>query len=326
MTLPVLDLADASPADLLAAFQRHGALLVRDPRLPEPDCDAALAGAAAFFDRPAAEKQALAMSRSPHFRGYSELHNERDWREQIHFGSERPVGPGPEPRLRLQGPNLWPDDSAWRQRMLAYLDGVAGVGRALLGQVARALGIEIGPAGERWLGDDPYLLMKLIGYHPQPAAQPPRRGVAAHLDFSLLTLTLQDDVGGLEVQLPDGAWCPVPRQRGAWLVNVGELLQYVTGNRLAATPHRVVNPSTQRRRCSIPVFLNPSLATTLHAEASPQPWRPAPATAEHIHAVLDPTAPPPALPFGPAEWRRKGENQWCRTCCAMTHPPVVAGS
>ena len=318
MSVPVLDLAAVAPTALLAALQQHGAVLVRDARVPQRTCDAALADAAAFFALPAAAKQALAIARSPHFRGYSEMHNERDWREQIHFGSERVALPAEaSAHWRLQGPNQWPDDAAWRQRMLDYLSGVAAVGRALLGKVAEALGLR----SEAWLGDDPYLLMKLIGYHAQPKASPQRNGVAAHVDFSLVTLTLQDDVGGLEVQRPDGSWCAVPCVRGAWLANVGELLQYVSGNRLVATPHRVVNPSAARSRHSIPVFVNPSLATTLRCEL------PVLATTQsggaHVHAVLNPSTAPRELPFGPAEWRRKGENVWCAVCSAMATRAVL---
>jgi len=313
VSLPVLDVAATAPADLLVALQRHGALLVTDPSLPMARTTTALRDAAAFFDLPAAAKQALAIAHSPHFRGYSEMHNERDWREQIHFGREEPVIPGSEPHGRLQGPNLWPDDVAWALRMREWLHGVERLGVRVLEAIAQALGVASAP----WLGGDPYLLMKLIGYHPQPAATPTRQGVAAHLDFSLVTLTLQDDVGGLQVCDRDGVWHDVPTVPGALLVNIGELLQYTTGNRLVATPHRVVNPSVRRRRVSIPVFVNPSLAATLVPALPPLPLA-APRPTAHVHAVLDPATPPRRLPFGPAEWRRKGENVWCTTCCAAS--------
>lgn len=94
--------------------------------------------------------------------------------------------------------------------------------------------------------------------HAQPHAGAELRGIAAHLDFSLVTLTLQDDVGGLEVRRPDGRWLAVP----------------CAGN-------------------------------------------PPPGDAIHVHAVLAPQEPPATLAFGPAEWRRKGENVWYRACCAV---------
>jgi hypothetical protein len=33
-----------------------------------------------------------------------------------------------------------------------------------------------------------------------------------------------------------------------------------------------------------------------------------------VHQLLDPAAPRKAFVFGHAEWRRKGENCWCRLC------------
>lgn len=314
MSLPVLDVSTASPEVVLTALQGHGAILAVDPSVPASRSDRVLADMRAFFALPDQQKAKLAIARSPHFRGHSRLHNERDFREQIHFGRELPTATDrAEAFWRLQGPNLWPDDPAWRLRMLEYMHQVEHVGRRLLRKVAQALGLE----ARRWLGSDPYLLAKCIGYHPQVDADEPRRGVAAHLDFSLLTLTLQDDVGGLEIRSPSGAWLVVPPARGAWLVNIGELLQFVTGDRLVATAHRVVNPSLQRTRCSMPVFVNPSLDTTLRREL-PRTLASAADRAEHVHAVLDPASPGSALHYGEREWRRKGEGDWCAACGRST--------
>ncbi|MBZ0152793.1 MAG: hypothetical protein K8J09_14805 [Planctomycetes bacterium] len=306
MSLPLLDLACTSPAELVSALQQDGALSLCDSTVDPAIGSAALAAASTFFDLPLADKQALAIEGSAHWRGFSTMQNERDHREQLHFGNERPPSPGPEPWRRLIGPNSWPRDASFRAHWLAYLDTVAGVGRRLLTKLARAFDLD----SSAWLGADPYLLMKCIGYLPQPLAGPPRSGVAAHLDFSLVTLTQQDDVGGLEVMAPDGTWREVPCRPSSWLVNIGELLAYVVGERLRATPHRVVNRSSSRRRVSMPVFVNPSLDVVLMRAAtrSPEPVGP------HVHAVLSPPAPP-RLPFGEAEWRRKGENVWCARCC-----------
>ncbi len=311
MTLPSFELSSASPAELVAALGQEGAVLVRDASVSVACCARALADVAEFFALPRASKQELALERSPCFRGYSEMHDERDWREQLHFGRELPLAAGDEPFWRLQGPNLWPADTAWRVRMLEYLAWVERVGTRLLGSIAAAFGL----AAEAWLGDSPYVLMKHIGYHPQPGAHAPRPGVAAHLDFSLLTLTLQDDVGGLEVQRPSGEWVAVPPVPGTWLVNVGELLQLVTGGNLVATPHRVVNPSMSRSRYSIPVFINPSLTTRLWRALPPVPSPPC--RGGHVHAVLS-DVEEPWLCFGEAEWRRKGQNVWCTECHARS--------
>ncbi len=316
--LPRLDLDAVTADEVRRAFTVAGAALVHDAALPTTRCCEALADAAAFFALPPEQKLALDIGRSPHFRGYSTMHNERDWREQIHFGRETAAAGHKPPFLGLQGPNLWPADSAWRRRMLEYLAAVNQVGQRVLARIAESMGL---PRTTFVGTEEPYLLMKLICYHPQPEGAPRRQGVAAHLDFSWITLTLQDDTGGLEVQTPDGRWLAVPPTPGAWLVNLGELLQYATRNTFLATPHRVVNPSTQRARLSIPVFLNPGLHARVAPLAVPEIAPPASQDRPHVHHVLDARQPPEPFGFGEAEWQRKGHNVWCRTCVpAVTSP------
>jgi len=313
MSLPLLELTTASPAEVLAVLQQHGASLVRDARVPVARSAQALADAAAFFALPAPAKAAVGIAASPHFRGYSEMHNERDWREQIHFGREQAAVVGEAEHLRLLGPNLWPVDAAWRQRLLAWMAAVADVGRRVLAFLATWLGLPADAFAEP-KGRAAYLLLKLICYHAQPAGSAPRPGVAAHLDFSWVTLTLQDDTGGLQVRNRAGRWLDVTPVAGTLLVHVGELLQYASGNRLLATPHRVVNPSAARQRLSLPLFLNSALDATVAPLVPPVP---APdLVGEHVHAVLSASAPPVPFGFGEAEWRRKGQNVWCAECCA----------
>ena len=103
------------------------------------------------------------------------------------------------------------------------------------------------------------------------------------------------------------------------------MLQFATRGACIATPHRVVNRSISRSRVSIPVFLNPGLAATVAPLGLPEaPPRAAPDGA-HVHHVLDLAAPREAFVFGHAEWRRKGENRWCRLCADTPAPPATDG-
>src|SRR5262249_2278240 len=144
------------------------------------------------------------------------------------------------------GPNLWPDDRRWRETILLLMRDLEEAGRDVLNGLGAFL----------WAGEEPYLLLKLIHY---PPSQTPRSGVAPHTDFSWITLLLQDDTGGLEVQRRDGAWIAVPGVPGTIVVNVGEILQFATRGEFPATPHRVVNRSRSVSRISLPFFLNPAL-------------------------------------------------------------------
>ena len=296
-------------------MSEFGCFRLRHPALPRERLAGALADAQAFFELPQTVKSEIAIERSPHFRGYSEMKNERDWREQLHLGSETVSLGNDPPFLQLEGPNLWPPDHAWRERMLRYLAEVVAIGKEVLENISVGLGIvpsSFADAPAR----DPYLVMKLIYYHPQPEAGGRRPGVAAHVDFSWITLTLQDDTGGLEIRLPDGQWIAVDPEPGTLLVHTGEILAFATRGRFSATPHRVVNRLSDRPRLSIPVFLNPSLQTVVEpipGAASSGVSR-AVIEEDHIHRVLSPAEPSDPFLFGEAEWRRKGLNVWCTEC------------
>jgi isopenicillin N synthase-like dioxygenase len=328
--IPLVD-EDAPAAAFVRAARDSGAFQLRLARDRAARVQAALAAAAGFFARPSADKQALDIRRSPHHRGFSEMHNERDWREQLHLGRESlPVARADREHLRLVGPNQWPDPdgnsaTTLRATLLPHLDDMAALGRRILG----ALGL---PAA--LVDGEAYLVMKLICYYPQPSSQPSsqpsaqplaqpsaqpssgaaRPGVAAHVDYSLVTLLAEDESGGLELQLADGKWHAVKPRPDALVVNLGEIAEAVSGGELRATPHRVVNRSPTRARVSLPVFVNPPLP----AVVEPRPRRRRHADAEHVHRVLPPEALAPFV-FGDGEWRRKGENIWCAECCAAPH-------
>jgi isopenicillin N synthase-like dioxygenase len=99
--------------------------------------------------------------------------------------------------------------------------------------------------------------VKLISYPPTPVAG---AGVNAHHDAGFLTLLLQHDVGGLQVCNPDGDWITVPPRRDAFVVNLGEMLQEMTGNYFVATTHRVL---ADEARQSSAYFHGPDLTTAL---------------------------------------------------------------
>jgi len=319
LTLPILPADSLSPEAVDLALASWGGFLLdtRDTDLPwQPALDSAYS----LFASAREAKVPLAIEHSPHFRGWSEMHNERDWREQLHLGRDRPAAGASPPFLRLEGPNLWPADPAWRAAVSAYMDRAAALGEAILRQVADALHLTGGPFDG--VSRDGYLVMKMIGYHPQQGASA-RPGVAAHVDFSWLTLTLQDS-RGLSVRAANGGWTVVEPQPGALWVHAGELLQFATGGRYQAMPHRVLNQSTDRTRVSIPLFLNPPLTALVPVF----PGRASPHTVaternestEHVHRVMAPGEPAAPFHFGEAEWRRKGLSGWCAICS----PPVDA--
>ena len=222
-----------------------------------------------FFALPESDKLAIEMVNSPHFRGYNRVAWERtrgtpDWREQIDIGAERPAlprSPDLPPWTRLQGPNQWPDAlPELRPLVLRWQQAAMEV----LARLLRAFALALGQAENALLplyGNEPHHLVKLIRY-PGRDGTGSDQGVGAHKDAGLLTLLLQDHVGGLQVETPRG-WIDVAPLPGTFVVNIGELLELASDGYLRATLHRVVAPPPGVERLSVAFFLGARLEETV---------------------------------------------------------------
>ena len=102
-------------------------------------------------------------------------------------------------------------------------------------------------------------------YPPTPFDPTGRtRGVGAHTDFGAITLLLQDAVGGLEVlDKRTETWHTVPPVEGAFIVNIGDLMQRWTNNRYKSTMHRVITPLSGKDRYSCAFFVYGPLEHTV---------------------------------------------------------------
>ena len=81
-----------------------------------------------------------------------------------------------------------------------------------------------------------------------------------HEDINLITLLVGASADGLQILSNSGQWVPVTSLPDQIVVNVGDMLQRLTNNRLKSTTHRVVNPPKafwHTSRFSIPFFLHP---------------------------------------------------------------------
>ncbi|PLR37245.1 2-oxobutyrate oxidase [Chimaeribacter californicus] len=241
-----------------------------------------------FFALPDAEKQAVSMLHSPHFRGYNRAaaeltRGEADWREQFDIGAERPALPltAESPAwARLQGPNQWPAAlPALKPALLAWQQAMTQMALRLLRAFAEAL--QLPPdAFDSLYGDLPNEHIKLIRY-PGRDNTGSSQGVGAHKDSGFLSFLLQDSQRGLQVEAAPGHWIDAAPVEGTFVVNIGELLELATNGFLRATVHRVETPPARHDRLSLAFFLGarldsvvpvyplpPHLAAQAHGPAS----------------------------------------------------------
>lgn len=83
---------------------------------------------------------------------------------------------------------------------------------------------------------------------------------AEHEDINLITLLMGASADGLEILNKQNNWVAVTALPEQLVVNVGDMLQRLTNNKLKSTTHRVVNPPREMwgsSRYSIPFFLHP---------------------------------------------------------------------
>src|SRR5690606_2045243 len=81
-----------------------------------------------------------------------------------------------------------------------------------------------------------------------------------------ITLLIGASADGLEVWTKDGAWYPIKAQGEDIVVNVGDMLQRLTNNKLKSTTHRVINPPRElmtTSRYSVPFSLHPKATMSL---------------------------------------------------------------
>ena len=128
--------------------------------------------------------------------------------------------------------------------------------------VLRALALHIGLQEnyfDHWASNGNSILRPI---HYPPITSEPENAVraGAHGDINLITLLMGASAPGLQVQRRDGEWLDAIAQEDELVINVGDMLQRHTNNKLRSTIHRVVNPPRElwhTHRYSIPFFLHP---------------------------------------------------------------------
>ena len=226
--------------------------------------------AAGFFAQDLATKLEIAMARGGRaWRGYfpvgQELTSGRpDQKEGLYFGAELP----PEhPKVRagvpLHGPNLFPELSGFRATVLEYIETLTHVGHRLMEAVALSLGLDAHYFQDRYTRD-PLVLFRMFHYPPvtSEVSNAANWGVGEHTDYGLLTILAQDSVGGLEVRTPDG-WVDAAPLPGAFVCNLGDMLERMTGGFYRSTLHRVRSES-RLGRFSFPFFFDPAFDAEIH--------------------------------------------------------------
>lgn len=227
-----------------------------------------------FFANPPEEKRKVERPRG-RYRGYiplSSFSEDGEGRPLVLYESflqGLPISAG-DARIKetagLLWPNLWPEGAgqeAFRQAAQSYWTAVDALSRDLLQAFSLALGLP--QEGLLHHFENQLSNISYLHYPPRPQLRggggaPP--APKAHYDTNSLTVLLPDPMGGLQVRRKDGSWAEVEPLEGAFIVNIGNMMEAWSGGRFKSTMHRV-NPPPGVERYSIGFFAVPGYDTVV---------------------------------------------------------------
>ncbi|MGJ7508068.1 isopenicillin N synthase family dioxygenase [Variovorax sp. GT1P44] len=300
--LPVVDISALYSADLRErqeaaerlgqAARDAGFFYLTGHRVSASRIAALIARAKSYFAQPIDEKMRHYIGDSSNHSGYVPEGEERfsenvvDRKEAYDVGFDFQPAQGRKPLL---GPNRWPDMPGFREDVSAYYEEVLALSKVLFRGFALALGVE----EDRLVRNvnQPPSQLRLIHYPFDAQPRGEGQGIGSHTDYECFTILLPT-APGLEVINGAGEWIPVPVVPGAFVINIGDMLEVLSNGAFVATRHRV--RKVPEERYSFPLFCACDYDTVIEpivprpAEEGPSPYAPL-VCGEHIHAQTQQT-------------------------------------
>jgi len=291
VTLPIIDISPfltssvSSTArqdcakELATACSTTGFFYLIGHCIPASTTDNVLSLARRFFlESSDADKARIARLNPPDgdgARGYQKIgenvtRGRKDWHEAIDFYREWDDGGAAPSDGILAGGNLWPENpKELRDVYLGYIDEVKRVGTA----VVRAMGLALGLKDEEVFVNstrNSFWVMRMIGYPGLTLSSSNRDedlehySCGEHTDYGCLTLLLADSTpNALQVHpagSEEGTWITANPIPGAFVVNIGDMMERWTNGLWKSTRHRVIHKG-ENFRVSVPFFFEPDWDT-----------------------------------------------------------------
>lgn len=272
-TIPVVDLADflsnneekkqSFVSALGKAYETVGFVSVKNHGIPDTLIAALYDEVQRFFSLPLQKKKDYEIAGLAGQRGYTSFGKEHakgsdapDLKEFFQFGQTVDD--------QYAGSEEYPDNvdvreiPAFKNTLLNVYRHFEKSGSALLRAIAIYLDLP-----ENYFDahiKDGNSILRCIHY--PPITQEPKSAIRSeqHEDINLITLLVGASADGLQILTKQGDWVGVTSLPEQIVVNVGDMLQRLTNNRLRSTTHRVVNPPRElwhTSRFSMPFFLHP---------------------------------------------------------------------
>jgi isopenicillin N synthase-like dioxygenase len=279
MPIPVVNLADFLSGDaslkqqfvqqLGKAYEEVGFVAVKNHGIPDELIKGMYQQVQEFFSLSAEKKKKYEIPELAGQRGYTSFGKEHakgsdapDLKEFYQHG-QTVIGDVPE---KAEYPdNVQIDEvpgftDTFNQAYRAFETS----GKALLQAIAIYLGLD-----EHYFDEHIHNGNSILrAIHYPPIQEEPKSAIRAeqHEDINLITLLVGASADGLQILTKQNEWVAVTSLPEQIVVNVGDMLQRLTNNKLRSTTHRVVNPPRElwgTSRYSIPFFLHPKSKMSL---------------------------------------------------------------
>ncbi len=279
MPIPVVNLADFLSSDaslkqqfvqqLGKAYEEVGFVAVKNHGIPDELIKRMYQQVQDFFSLPSEKKKKYEIPELAGQRGYTSFGKEHakgsdapDLKEFYQHG-QTVIGDVPE---KAEYPNNVQIDEVpgftetFNQAYRAFETS----GKALLQAIALYLGLD-----EHYFDEHIHNGNSILrAIHYPPIQEEPKSAIRAeqHEDINLITLLVGASADGLQILTKQNDWVAVTSLPEQIVVNVGDMLQRLTNNKLRSTTHRVVNPPREMwgtSRYSIPFFLHPKSKMSL---------------------------------------------------------------
>ncbi|MQM09634.1 hypothetical protein Taro_042514 [Colocasia esculenta] len=250
-SIPIIDLSIPRPnaVELVSAAAREwGFFQVINHGIPLDEISRVLSAVQAFNELPAETKSAYYThdeSLSVVFNTNFDLYESTaaSWRDTLR------VVTAPTPPDTALIPEVC------REELLAWDEAARGLAARLMELLSEGLGVAAGRLEELSYLEGRVLIAHYYPYCPQPELT---LGLNSHTDPGILTLLLQNDVGGLLMKMGDGEWVEINPVPGAILVNIGDALQVTSNDEYKSVEHVVVANPHKTPRISLATFYSPS--------------------------------------------------------------------
>ena len=279
MSIPVVDLSEFLSGDetlkknfvqkLGSAYETVGFVSVKNHGLPDALIAEIYQYVQEFFSLPTEEKKKYEIPELAGQRGFTSFGKEHakgsdapDLKEFFQFGQLVEAG---DPMKEIYPDNVQVKEiPKFNPTLEKAYRSYEKTGKALLQAIALYLGLD-----EFYF--DSYIdkgnsILRCIHY--PPIKQAPKNAMRAeqHEDINLITLLVGASADGLEILNKKDEWIGVTALPEQIVVNVGDMLQRLTNNKLRSSTHRVVNPPVAlwgNPRFSMPFFLHPKSEMSL---------------------------------------------------------------